>query len=657
VLSILKEVGEMYGWMGWILRVDLSSGKVQKEPLDEGLARRYVGGRGLNARMLYDEVRPETDPLGPDNKLIIGTGPCNGTVVQGSQRFTVTHKSPLTGIYGDGNSGGSFGATIKYAGYDMVIIEGQAEKPVYLWIDDDHVEIRSAKHLWGKTTREAVHGIAEELQDPNISTITIGPAGENLVRFANAVADVGRALGRTGVGAVFGSKKLKAVCARGSKGVRVANSQALQDAVRQAYKAWDNNRKMYELIADYGPSRGVYRYGGMHNHRNFRGGDPTAWYSMLSYENQADRYVKPKACFSCPQACDHMYVVSRGPFKGTYGEGIELSPPVDGVKLGLYDLDAVLAYAARGDELGLDYFDTSGVIAYAMECFEKGLLTERDFDGLRLEWGDQDVILGLMKMIAHREGIGDILAEGLKRAPEIIGRGTEKYAIQAKGMSLVNRDGRASKGWALMYAVSSRGPCHIRAFIPESMPDSGWDISLERILKKYKDAKNQLAEEGKAELVYWYENLLAFKNSLEICLFASDPWMFSESAEPFAIPKMLANFYNAATGADLTETDVLHIGERIVNVERAYNVRLGLTRKDDTLPDRMLKEPMPDGFAKGQVVNLEPMLDEYYAFRGWDRPTGLPTREKLVDLGLEDIANELEDMGKLAVGHTDTAAG
>lgn len=640
----------MYGWMGWILRINLSSGEIQKEPLEEGFARRYIGGRGLNARKLYDEVKPDADPLGPSNKLIIGTGPCNGTIVQGSQRFTLTHKSPLTGIYADGNSGGSFGATMKYAGYDMVIIEGQAEKPVYLWIDDGRVEIRSAEHLWGKTTRETIHEIQSELQDPNLSTIVIGPAGENLVRFANAVADIGRAFGRTGVGAVFGSKKLKAICARGSKGVRVANPQALQDAVKEAYQAWENNRKMYELIAAYGPSRGVYRYGGMHNHRNYRGADPSGWYSMLSYENQADRYVKPKACFSCPQACDHMYVVSRGPFKGTYGEGIELSPPVDGVKLGLYDLDAVLAYAALGDELGLDYFDTSGVIAYAMECFEKGLLTVKDSDGLRLEWGDQDVILRLMKKVAYREGIGDILAEGLKRAPEIIGRGTEKYAIQSKGMSLVNRDGRTSKGWALMYAVSSRGPCHIRAFLPESMPDSGWDIALDKVFPKYKDPKNPLLEEGKGELVCWYENLLAFKNSLEICLFASDPWMFSEDAQPFSIPGMLARFYNATTGADLNEKDILSFGERVVNVERAFNVRLGLTRRDDTLPDRMLKEPMPDGLAKGQMVNLEPMLDEYYRFRGWDLATGLPVREKLAQLGLEDIADDLEDMGKLPVG-------
>lgn len=639
----------MNGWMEKILRVDLTSGRINSEPLDMELAHQYVGGRGLNARMLFDEVPAGTDPLGPDNKLIIGVGPCNGTVVPGSQRFTVTLKSPVTGGYADSNSGGSFGATLKYAGYDMVIIEGKAKEPVYLWIDDENVEIRSAAHLWGKTTRETSRAIVDEVKDPNISTITIGPAGENMVMFASVIADLGRALGRTGIGAVFGSKNLKAISVRGTKGVKVADPAALEAAVKQTYDAWNNNREMYDLVAGYGPSRGSMRYGGMLGDKNFRGGEPTGWFSMMSLENQSERYVKTRACFSCSQGCDHMYVVTKGPFKGTYGEGMELSQPMDfGVRLGLYDLDTVLAVGTLGDDLGLDYFDTSTAIAYAMECFEKGILTENDTGGLRLEWGSQDVIPKLMGMIANAQGIGDIFAQGLDRIPKIIGKDTGKFMMQAKGMTFPGRDPRSSKGWGLMYAVSSRGPCHVRAFIPESMPDHTWDVALEKRLKKYKDPKNKLLEEGKPEIVYWYENLVAFKNSLEICIFTSDPWMFSESDEHFSIPGMLARFYNAATGLDINEEEVLHIGERIVNMERAFNVREGLTRKDDTLPERMLKEPMPDGFAKGQVVDLEPMLDEYYGFRGWDKTTGFPTRDRLLDLGLEEIADQLGEIGKLA---------
>jgi aldehyde:ferredoxin oxidoreductase len=250
-------------------------------------------------------------------------------------------------------------------------------------------------------------------------------------------------------------------------------------------------------------------------------------------------------------------------------------------------------------------------------------------------------------MIAKREGIGNVLAEGLERAPRMIGRGSEKYAMQARGMTFAGRDPRTSKGWGLMYAVSSRGPCHVRAFLPESMPDQGWDVSLDPIFKKYKDPKNRVLEEGKPELVYWYENLVAFKNSLEICLFTSDPWMFSPNAKRFSIPGMVARFYNATTGLNISEEEVLRTGERIVNVERAFNVREGLTRKDDRLPERMVNEPMPDGFAKGQVVHLEPMLDEYYTYRQWDKATGFPTRQKLEELKLDDIATELEALGKL----------
>ena len=639
----------MNGWTGTILRVDLSSGNITREPLDPEFARTYAGGRGFGARILYDEVGPGVDPLGPANKLIVGVGPCNGTLVPGSQRFTVTFKSPITGRFADSNSGGSFGAALKLAGYDVVIIEGQAPEPAYLCIDDDRVEIRPAGHLWGKTTRETARAMAREVGDPNASTVAIGVGGENMVAFASAIAEVGRALGRGGVGAVFGSKKLKGMVVRGTKGVRVSDPEALEAAVRKTYDAWDGNRQMYDLVAAYGPSRGSLRYGGMMGDRNFRGGSPIGWFSMMSYENQSERYVKTRACFSCSQGCDHMYVVTKGPFKGTDGQGMELSQPLDfGVRLGLYDHDAVLHAGTVADEVGLDFFDCSAAIAFAMECFEKGIITEEDTGGLRLEWGSQDGIPRLIEMIARREGIGAILAEGLGKAPGLIGKGSEDYMIHVKGMGFPSRDPRSSKGWALAYAVSSRGPCHVRAFVPESMPDHGWDVALKPVFEKYQDPKNRLTEEGKPELVYWYENLLAFKNSLEICLFTSDPWMFSPTAEQFSMAELMAWFFNAATGLEIDGDEVLRIGERIINVEKAYNLREGMTRADDSLPRRMLHEPMPDGFAAGQVVDLEPMISDYYGFRGWDRESGLPSRARLVELGLEDIADELEGLGKLA---------
>lgn len=629
----------MEGYMGVVLRVDLSKERIVKEPIREELIHNYVGGRGVNSRVLYEEVKPGIDPLGPDNKIIVGVGPCNGTMVPGSQRFTVTSKSPLTGFLGDSNSGGSFGVELKYAGYDMIIIEGQAQKPVYLWIDDDRVELKPAEHLWGRTTRETARAIEREVGDPDVCIISIGPGGENLVRFACLISDLGRGLGRTGQGAVFGSKKLKAIAVRGSKGVKVANAKELHEAVKINHEAWNKNPAFKEARARYGPASGWLRYNnfGMFPTRNFQSG---VFHKSL-LEGLDNYFVRPKACFSCPNGCDHLFVITNGPYRGTYGEGVELSNLGDfGPRIGCDDVTLVLKASELCDKYGLDNFDMTSIIAYAMECFEKGILTVRDTGGLRLEWGNPDAILNLIEMTAHRNGIGASFAQGLKGASEAIGRGSERYAMQAKGQTLVMRDPRASKGWGLAYAISSRGPCHVRAHLPETYPADDWDIAVQEILKKYNDPTNPLLEEAKGELVAWHENQQAFKNSLEICLFSAYPWMFS-------VPSQLARYYNAVTGSNISANEVLQTGERIINVERAFNVREGLTREDDTLPDRMLNEPMPDGPAKGQVVRLDLMLDDYYRFRGWDKDSGFPTKEKLLELGLGDISDELESMGKL----------
>lgn len=623
----------MKGHTGVILRVNLSTGKVARENLKENLARDFVGGRGVNSKILYDELKPGIDPLGPENKIIIGAGPCNGTLVPGSQRFTVSSKSPVTGILGDSNSGASFGVELKYAGYDVIIIEGQAKKPVYLHIDDDNVEIRPASHMWGKSTRETDRALVQEFDDPDACVISIGIGGENLVRFANLVNDLGRGQGRTGQGAVFGSKKLKAIAVRGSGGVKVADVKALHDAVWETHKAWNNNPDFKQARADFGPGMGWLRYEttGMLPTRNYQSG--LFHKSMLE---GLDRYfVKQKAGFSCPNGCDHLFVVSEGPFAGSYGCGVELANLGDfGPKIGCDDMEIAFKASELCDQYGVDYFDMTSIIAYAMECFQRGIITEKDTDGLTLEWGDADAILRLIELTARKEGIGKVFAKGMAEAAKVIGRDSEKYMMHSKGQSLVMREPRASKGWALAYAVSTRGPCHVRAHLPETYPADNWDTAVQGIIAKYNDPTNHLIEEGKGELVAWHENLQAFKNSLEICLFSLYTWMFS-------VPNMLARFYNAVTGFSIDEKDVLKIGERIINIERAFNAREGFGREHDTLPERMLKEPMPDGPAKGQVVNLDAMLDDYYEIRGWDKNTGIPTREKLLELGLDDAAKDV----------------
>ncbi len=637
----------MEGYMGTLLRVNLTNGVIRKERIKEEILDQFMGGRGLNSKILFDELPPGVDPLGPENKIIFGTGPCNGTLVPGSCRFTVSSKSPMTGLLGDSNAGGFFGAALKYAGYDGVVIEGKSPQRVYLLIDNDQVELRGAEHLRGKTNRETTKAIQKENTNPDLDVVSIGPAGEKMVRFSNLITDLGRALGRTGQGAVWGAKNLKAVAVQGSKGVHVAKPKELQDAIRFIYDAWDPRegsdlRPMIDLRARFGPAAGWTRYDkfGMMGTKNFQGS--ASWKSML---NGLDHFMgKQKACFSCPAGCDHMFVIPDGEYAGTFGGGLELTTLDFGPNIGNEDLALNAKLHERCDQYGMDYMDTRACVAFAIECVEKGILSKTDTDGLELKWGAPEAILRLIAKIAEKEGFGAILAEGVKRASEIIGKGAEKYAIQAKGQTLVGRDPRASKGWGLAYAVSSRGPCHIRAHLPETYPENNWDRSVEKILKKYKDPVNPLSEEGKAELVKWHEDLTAVKNSMEVCLFIIYPWTVPDGS----VPQMLARLYEGVTGIPMDEEKLLQTGERIVNLERAFNLREGLAKQDETLPARFLREPHPEGPAKGQVIHLGPMVEEYYHFRGWDKNTGYPTREKLQALGLDDVAKELQKLGKLA---------
>lgn len=624
----------MEGYRGVILRINLTKGTIDRETLGEDLIYNFAGGRGFNSKVLYDEVKPGTAPLGPGNKVVIAVGPCNGTLVPGSQRFTITSKSPLTGFFGDSNCGGSFGAELKYAGYDMVIIEGQAPDPTYVWIDDDMIGLKPAAHLWGKTTRETMRAIEREVRDPNISIAAIGPCGENGVKFACVISDLGRGAGRSGQGAVWGSKNLKAIAVRGTNGVKVAKLKMLEEAVRETYEGWNNDPVYKNNKVIWGPAIGWNRYEkfGMFPTNNFRGGTfPTRLVGGL--KGLEKFYVAPKACFSCPVPCDHMHVVCEGSYAGSYGEGMELSVPGDfGPRIGNIDPSLALKAAQVCDDYGVDYFDMTGVIAFAMECFERGILTLKDSGGLLLNWGSSEAILGLIEMVTYRKGIGAILAEGLRGAAERIGKNSQKYAMQVKGQGFPMRDVRASKGWALAYAVASRGGCHVRADLPEGYPPEAIDSRLAWVYKKHKDVASPYTEEGKAALVKWYEDMRAFENCLEICYYSVYPWMFSSGS----VLGILSKFYNSVTGLNISEDDVLRIGERITNVERLFNMREGLTRKDDRLPERMTKEPLPDGPAKGEVVRLEPMVDEYYELRGWDKKTGFPTKDKLSDLGIEN---------------------
>jgi aldehyde:ferredoxin oxidoreductase len=614
----------MYGWMGMSLRVNLTNGEIREEPIDEDLAAAYVGGRGFTTRRAYDELGSGIDPLGPDNHLVFAPGPACGTLIPGSQRWTVGAKSPLTGFIGDANCGGSFGLGLKHAGWDELIIEGKSDRPLYLFIDGGDVQLRDARHLWGKTTVEVERALRAEVGDSDIHIATTGTAGDNLVLFATINSD-NRKAGRTGMGTVMGAKKLKAIVTRGSRGVRVASREGVERVSEQVYRLWRRSSSQLKTLRQYGSgvyAGKVYNRLGILETKNYSEGMYPA-YDAVAERLKAELWLKPRSCFSCPIACSHTYIIPSGTYAGAFGNGLYGSSIWYSARLGNPDPELMCALTALSDEYGIDEANLSGVIGWLMECYARGLVTSEELGGLEMNWGNARSILEVTEMIVHREGIGDLLADGALKAARAIGKGSEEYVMHVKGMDLDSRDPRGSKSWALGYAVGSRGADHCRHTIPD--------------LEAHMD---RLAEAGKGALHKQHEDLRAFQHALEICLFVCD-------VEGVTWEELLADMFSAVTGLSMDAEQVLLTGERMVNLERAFNVREGLTRKDDTLPRRFLKEPLAEGASQGALVNIDRMLDEYYDARGWDRSSGLPKREKLSQLGLERVADDLAGLDRL----------
>lgn len=638
-----------YGWAGTILRINLTTGQIKKQPLPKELALNYIGGRGFNSKILYDEVPPGVDPLGPENKLIFGVGPCNGTIVPCSGRWTATAKSPTTDAFGDGNAGGHWSLGVKWAGYDCIIFEGQAKKPVYLWIDDDAVELRDATHLWGLDFWEATDSVKQELGDPEVMVAGIGPAGENLSFPACVLSDYTRAAGKCGMGVVMGSKKLKAIAVRGTKGVRVAKPDELIKTVEEGIEmlrtedAW-----WFENFSRYGTPIFVmmFQHLGALPTYNWREGwfDPSGA-EALSGEELLRRYVKKKrACGACVLHCSGFYVVEDGPYAGTIGEGIEYEATGGfGAKLGNANLASTLAAKTLCDKLGMDLINTTDTIGWAMECYEKGILTVKDTDGLDLSWGNHKAILETIKRMAYKEGaLGELLALGSRKAAQKVGRGAEYYSITIKGQQMGLVEPRLMWAWGLGFGTSSRGGDHLRTqpageymFTPEEM---------EKLIGTRK-ASDRAGWEGKGKLVAWYQNFRAAVNdSFETCKYFFRAAMRLYVEYPHRI-------LSALTGLAWTYEQILECGERIYNIERAFNVREGVygSRQDDYLPERFYREPQTIGPGAGSYIPKEKydlMLDEYYEARGWDKETGWPTRQKLEELGLKYVADDLEGVGR-----------
>lgn len=618
------------GYAGRILLVDLSHGTIERRPLDPTLAARFIGSRGLNGWFLHQFATRGAEALGPENPLIFGLGPLTGTGFPTSARYTVTARSPLTNLFGDSNSGGYFGPELKAAGWDHVIIQGQAERPVVLWIEDDQVELRDGRALWGQDTWETTAALEEMAADPRLRVACIGQAGERMVRYAAIINERNRAAGRTGMGAVMGAKRLKAIAVRGSARPKLADPAAFRRTAQELTKRIQADPG-FEARSQFGTASLMKLLSGhgtdsTRNHQSgfFEGN------RAIGPEALADGYwLQRVGCYACPIRCSHTYRVNAGLYSGTGGEGPEYETlNALGSKLGIDNLPSILHANTLANQYGLDTMSLGTTLAWAMECYEKGLLTSGRTDGLDLSWGNHQSMVALIHKIARREGFGDLLAEGSLRAAQALGPDALQYAMQVKGMELPASDPRGSPAAALSYAVSSRGADHLRAGFVKV--EKKWKAADAERFAGTPDAIDPATPDGKAALVAWEEDLCAIADSVGACLFICSSLMAVTMAD-------FARALSQATGWQVDERSLWRAGERITTLERIFNLNHGLKRADDTLPDRFHQEPLASTETDERLVQkLEWMVRDYYALRGWDE-RGVPTPETLEHLELADL--------------------
>lgn len=603
---------KMGGLAGKILRINLNSQTSQVEATNEQYFQKYIGARGVGAKMLLEELKAGIDPFSPENKLIFLTGPAEGTIAPGANKITVTFKSPLTGTYSFSLCGGSLGPELKFAGYDGIIIEGKAEKPCYLWIDGDKVEIRPADSIWGKLTHAAEDALRTELKDHAVKIAVIGPAGENLNRYACIQHDYHREFGRGGCGAVMGSKNLKAIAVRGKSTVNVHDQAALTRITRQVYDILAKHPKA-NLRKAQGTCEmvsGINELGFLAV-RNFGDGQWPLAAKVSGVEMKNNYVFSDISCFGCPVACGKNCMVESPQYGRIKIEGPEFETmALVATNTCVYDWKYILKAVDLIDQYCMDTITCGGTVALAMECYEKGILTDKDTNSIKLNFGNGEALCQLVEMIGKREGIGDILAEGLKFAAEKWG--VPELAMHSKGSSFAAYDPRGAKGMGLTYAVSTKGAHHMFA------PTFGVELAQ----------NNRFEEKGKGGLVKENQSFMAIVDSMSLC-----------SSMRFALSLgMQLDMVKAITGIALTESEAMGIGDRIVTMEKLFNVREGFSRKDDTLPPRMLKESPAAGPCQGQSINLDLMLDEYYDIMGWDRE-GRPTPQTLDRIGLGQYKN------------------
>jgi aldehyde:ferredoxin oxidoreductase len=613
----------MFGFTGKILYLDLTTTVRSTKDLDESISRHYLGASGLGARIL-SSMDWEVDPLAPENRLVFITGPLTGTPAPLCSRYSVCTKSPLTNIWGEAHASGFWGPELKAAGLDGIVLEGRAENPVYLWIKDGKVTIKDARHLWGKDTYETEEIIKQELGDKKIRVACIGPAGEKLSRIAAIINDRGRAAARCGIGAVMGSKNLKAIAVRGTQEVKIAWQEEFRHLAGELVRvARESTAGKY--LRDYGTAGGMdpfHEFGDVPI-KNWQEGFWEEGCHKVSGQVMTETILTGRyACKRCPISCGRLIEIKDGPYKGLKGKGPEYETAAAFGPLCLNDdLHAVAKANDLCNRYGLDTISTGAVIAFAFECYQERLITRKESDGVELVWGNGDAVVAMVEKIGEREKLGDLLAEGCKRAAEKIGEGSDKFAFHVKGLELPLHDPRAFASWAVSYGTASRGGCHIQAptFWVErglTFPDIGLD-----------DPGDRFASEGKGRMTKLFQDFCEVVESAGVCKFA----LYGDFRS-----RHVLSLLRYATGWDLTLDEMMKIGERSFNLKRLINSKCGMSKKDDMLPERILTQSLASGGTKGYLPDQEKMLKEYYQERGWDE-NGVPTPGKLRELALNGI--------------------
>ena len=611
----------MYSYTGKILHIDVGTRKTRVQHIGEDYLKTYIGGVSLAARLAYDNTPKGADPLGPENALCFAASVFAGTMVPVGAKHGVAAKSPLTGFLGDCLASSYFSQSIKRAGYDGIVIIGKAEKPTWIFVDNDAVYFNDAADLWGMDTWPTEEAIRAKMGDQRVRACTIGPAGERLVRFANLTNDRGRQAGRTGLGAVMGSKLVKALAIRGTQSVQVADMDKLCESARALGEiAQTTKTEKYRVLGTPANVLAMNRLGVLPT-RNYQAGEFDGA-EKVSGEFLKEHYTeKAVACAGCPIGCEQVVHVKEGTYEGARTSIDYESLFAFASNCGVDHMPGAIAAIDRCDAFGMDTMSTGVTISWAMECFQRGILTKKDFGGLEPTWGNHEAVVELVRRIAYREGIGDLLAEGTKRAAAKVGKGSEHFAMNVKGLECAGYDARGFQTFALGCAVGTRGPCHNRSLAYE--PDAKGEV--DRLTTG--PERGAIAKE-KEEFAGLFDMVMLCK-FIRGCF--TDAWT------------EIAQLYTYTTGIEMTANELKLASERSWNLKKAFNIREGWTIKDDWLPERWLKDPMPSGGSNGAFVKpegLREMIKAYYKARGWTAK-GLIPKKKLIALGLDDIAEDI----------------